>query len=144
SRTLPLIARHREGIVPDGDAPPELVEAFDGLTESVCARLDAFDLTGGLDEIWAVVRRMNQYVQDQQPWQIAKEEGADARLDSVLYGLAEGLRVVSLLVHAYIPDSSRKLLAALGHDDVSLDSASFGAVGGGARLGELGQLFPKI
>jgi len=90
------------------------------------------------------VRRLNQYVQDEQPWQIAKEEGAEARLESVLYGLAEGLRVVSLLVHPFIPDASRKLLAALGQDGTSLDAASFGAVGGGARLGELAQLFPKI
>jgi methionyl-tRNA synthetase len=144
NRTLSMIGRYRDGVVPDGAPPEDLVQAFDGLADSVYERLDAFDLTGALEQIWAIVRRLNQYVQDEQPWQIAKEEGADARLDSVLYGLAEGLRVVSLLVHAFIPDSSRKLLAALGHDDVSLDSASFGAVGGGARLGELGQLFPKI
>jgi methionyl-tRNA synthetase len=144
SRTLPLIERHRDGVVPDGDAPPELVEAFDGLSDRVCSRIDSFDLTTALEEIWAVVRRMNQFVQEQRPWQIAKEEGAGDRLDSVLYGLAEGLRVVSLLVHPFIPDSSRKLLAALGQDDTSLEPARFGAVGGGVRVGELGQLFPKI
>jgi methionyl-tRNA synthetase len=144
NRTLSMIGRYRDGVVPDGEPPAQLAQAFDGLTDSVRARLDEFDLTGALEEIWAIVRRLNQYVQDEAPWKIAKEEGADARLDSVLYGLAEGLRVVSLLLHAFIPDSSRKLLTALGHDDTSLDAASFGAVGGGAQLGELGQLFPKI
>jgi methionyl-tRNA synthetase len=62
----------------------------------------------------------------------------------VLYGLAEGLRVVSLLVHPFIPESSLKLLRALGQEDTSLGSARFGAVGGGAQIGELGQLFPRI
>src|SRR2546423_2847607 len=128
NRTLNMIGRYRDGVVLEGEPPAALVDAFDGLTESVCTRLDAFDITAALEEIWATVRRLNQYVQDEQPWKVAKEEGSDARLDSVLYGLAEGLRVVSLLVHAFIPDSSRKLLAALGHHDTSLESARFGAV----------------
>ncbi|MFL5885935.1 MAG: methionine--tRNA ligase [Thermoleophilaceae bacterium] len=144
NRALSMIGRYRDGLVPDGEPPAQLVEAFDGLAASVGARLGSFDLSGALEEIWTRVRRLNQYVQDEQPWQIAKEEGAGARLDSVLYGLAEGLRVVSLLVHPFIPDSSQKLLAALGQDGTSLDAASFGTVGGGAQLGELAQLFPKI
>ena len=91
-----------------------------------------------------MVRRLNQYVQDEQPWAFAKDEGESDRLDSVLYGLAEGLRVVSVLVHAYMPSSSARVLSALGHPEVSIETARFGAVGGGSQVGELGQLFPKI
>jgi methionyl-tRNA synthetase len=144
NRTLSMIGRYRDGTVPDGEPPAELASTFESLADSVRARIDAFDLTAALEEIWAVVRRLNQYVQDEQPWKLAKDDAAAARLDSVLYGVAEGLRVVSLLLHAYIPDASRKLLAALGHEDTGLDSARFGAVGGGARIGELDQLFPRI
>jgi methionyl-tRNA synthetase len=139
-----MIGRFRDGAVPSGEPPAALADAFDGLADRVCARLDDFDVSGALDEIWSVVRRLNQYVQDEEPWKLAKDEGQSERLDSVLYGLAEGLRVVSVLVHAYIPTSSGRLLAALGQEDTSIESARFGAVGGGAQVGDLGQLFPKI
>jgi methionyl-tRNA synthetase len=144
SRTLNMIGRFRDGAVPDGELPAELGGAFDDLAERVCARLDDFDVTGGLEEVWAVVRRLNQYVQDEEPWKLAKDDAAADRLDSVLYGLAEGLRVVSVLLHPYMPSSTTRLLTALGSEDTTMESARFGAIGGGAKTGELGQLFPRI
>ena len=62
----------------------------------------------------------------------------------MLYTLAEGLRVVSVLLHPFMPDTAERLLAALGHEDLALEGAALGAVAGGARLGELGQLFPRV
>ena len=69
---------------------------------------------------------------------------ARPHLDEVLYALAEGLRVVSVLVHPFLPDSAERLLEALGQTDLSLDLARFQAVGGGASIGELEQLFPRV
>jgi hypothetical protein len=43
-----------------------------------------------------------------------------------------------------MPGSAERLLAALGHEELGLDGAELGAVGGGAKLGELGQLFPRV
>src|SRR3954454_13393658 len=129
SRTLNMIGRFRDGAVPDGEPPSELADAFDVLPERVCSRLDEFDVTGGLEEIWSVVRRLNQYVQDEEPWKLAKDESAAERLDSVLYGLAEGLRVVSVLLHPYMPSSTARLLAAIGSEDTAIEAARFGAVG---------------
>ena len=48
----------------------------------------------------------------------------------MLYGLAEGMRVISVLLHPYMPDTTTRLLAALGQDDLSLERAEFGAVPG--------------
>jgi methionyl-tRNA synthetase len=139
-----MIRKFRDGVVPDGGPPADLAGAFEGLAERFCSRLDQFDLTGALEEVWAVVRRLNQYVQDEEPWKLAKDPAAAERLDSVLYGLAEGLRVVSVLLHPYMPSSTSRLLAALGSDETSLESARFGAAPGGAKIGELGQLFPRV
>jgi methionyl-tRNA synthetase len=144
NRTLAMIGRYRAGVVPDAEAPPELVEAFAGLAGAVRDRIDGVDLSGALDEVWQRVRRLNAFVQDEEPWQLAKDEARAERLDSVLYGLAEGLRVVSVLLHAYLPTSSGRLLAALGREETGIDAAEFGAAGGGARLGDLDQLFPKV
>jgi len=62
----------------------------------------------------------------------------------VLYGLAEGLRVVSVLLHPYMPDTTARLLAALGQSDLALDAATFGAAPGGATVAKLAPLFPKV
>jgi methionyl-tRNA synthetase len=86
---------------------------------------------------------LNRYVEEQAPWTLAKE-GSDERLDQVLHGLAEGIRVVSVLLHPYMPDTTTRLLDALGQEDLSLEQARFGAVPGGATVGKLPPLFPKV
>jgi methionyl-tRNA synthetase len=144
SRTLAMISRYREGVVPEAEPPEELVAEFEGLSDRVCELIDSIELTTALDEIWQRVKRLNRYVQDEQPWQLDKDEAQSERLERVLYGLAEGLRVVSVLVHPFMPAAAERLLTALGREDRSLDAARFGAAPGGARIGELGQLFPKV
>jgi methionyl-tRNA synthetase len=139
-----MIARFRDGRVPEAEAPAELSPDFDGLAQRVCEALDRVELSGALDEIWQRVRRLNRYVQDEEPWQLAKDPAQAERLDSILYGLAEGLRVVSVLVHPYMPDSAERLLAALGREDRSIEGARFGAAPGGASCGELEPLFPRV
>ena len=147
SRTLAMIARYRDGVIPDVDAPADLAVSFDGLVDRVSRRFDDVDVTGALDEIWDRVRALNRFVQEQAPWQLAKEPEESARVDSVLYGAVEGLRVISVLVHPFIPEATARLLAALGRSgahELAIDRARFGAERGGARIGELAPLFPRI
>ena len=144
SRSLAMIGRYRDGVVPDARPPEELLAEFDGLAEAVRERIDQVELTAALDEIWQRIKRLNRYVQDEEPWQLSKDEEQAGRLDQVLFTLAEGLRVVSVLLHPFMPGSTERLLAALGQDDLSLDNARLGALGGGAEIGELAQLFPRV
>ena len=65
SRTLAMIERYRDGVVPEAEPPGELAAEFEGLAESVCARIDGLDLSLALDEIWRRVKRLNAYVQDE-------------------------------------------------------------------------------
>ena len=95
-----------------------------------------------LERIWQRVRRLNRYVEEQAPWQLAKDPDRAADLDRVLYTLAEGLRVVTVLLAPWIPAAAEKLLAALGTPELDLESASLGA----RTIGEvqpLEPLFPK-
>jgi methionyl-tRNA synthetase len=144
NRTLAMIGRYRDGVVPSADPDDALVPQFEGLAEAVSQRIDAVELTAALDEVWQRVKLLNRYVQEQEPWQLAKDESNAERLDQVLYSLAEGLRVVSVLLHPFVPGSAERLLAALGNDDLSLEGAGFGAGGGGASIDELAQLFPRV
>jgi methionyl-tRNA synthetase len=144
SRSLAMVGRYRDGVVPDTAVDPELASELAGVEDRVRDKLDEVDVSGALEEIWTAVRRLNRYVQDEEPWKLAKDEAAAERLDTVLCSLAEGLRFLSVLVHPYMPDSSERLLAALGQDDLSYDAAAYGARGGGAKTGKLEPLFPRI
>jgi methionyl-tRNA synthetase len=144
SRTIAMIVRYRDGALPQGPLDSALAGDFDGLRERVGALLDEVELTGALEEIWTRVRRLNRYVEEQAPWRLAKEPAHAEDLELVLRTLAEGLRVVSVLLHAYLPDSTERLLAALGAPDTGLAGASFGAGESGVRrVQALEPLFPK-
>jgi methionyl-tRNA synthetase len=144
SRTLTMVARYREGVVPDAEPPPALVKEFDGLAESVCALLDKCDVSGALEEIWLRVRALNRFVQESEPWKLSKDPERSADLDTVLLAAVEGLRVVSVLLHPYVPETTTRLLEVMGVQELALDGARLGTGVAGARIGELGQLFPKI
>ena len=143
SRTLAMIARYREGTVPQVDVDPELTQDFAGLDEEVSALLDKAEITQALDRIWQRVRRLNRYVEERQPWQLAKDESKAAELDTTLRSLAEGLRAVTVLLLPYIPESAEKLLAALSAPETGIDRARFGAHPGGQAVEKLPPLFPK-
>jgi methionyl-tRNA synthetase len=144
SRTIGMIGRFRDGTVPDASAPPELADEFANHAERVSRHLDRVELTHALSAIWELVRRVNQYVQETEPWKLAKDPEAADRLDAALYGIAEGLRVASVLVYPFMPESAERVLAALGQPELKLDSARIGAIPGGAQVSELPPLFPRI
>ena len=144
SRTIGMIGRFRDGVVPDAEAPAALADDYADLAERVTGHFDRVELSQALGAIWELIRRVNQYVQETEPWKLAKDPGSAAELDATLYGIAEGLRVASVLVLPFMPASAERVLGALGHADVSLDVARIGALGGGTRVGELAPLFPRI
>ncbi|MFY9469287.1 MAG: methionine--tRNA ligase [Solirubrobacterales bacterium] len=146
SRTLAMVERYRDGVVPARPAATGLEPEFDGIVARISERFDKIEVSAALDDIWSLVRRLNRFVEEQAPWKLAKDEAQSERLDVVLYALIEGLRVVSVLLNPFVPRSSERLLDAIGcagaHRD--LGSAVFGAGEGGQRIGELPSLFPKL
>ena len=146
SRVLAMIDRYRDGVVPEGAAiDPELADGeggLGGLEILVSGLLDRTEISRALEVCWGAVRRLNRYVEEQKPWELAKDEERSGDLDRVLYNLAEGLRVVTLLLHPYVPRSTGQLLAALAED--SREIASFGSRGGGQAVERIAPLFPKL
>jgi methionyl-tRNA synthetase len=164
SRVLAMVARYRDGVVPGvggsreggGDAKaselvpgavgdPILAADFAGLAERVAELIDRVELSGALDEIWQRVRRLNRYVEEQAPWVLAKDPACAGDLDRVLGSLIEGLRVVTVLLHPYLPATTARLLEALGAPDVSLASGRLGVNAAvGQRVAAIEPLFPRI
>jgi methionyl-tRNA synthetase len=144
SRTLAMVERYRDGRVPDAEPAAALQREFGDVADRVAARFDAVEVTAALDELWALVRALNRYVQEEAPWQLARDPDQAERLDQVLYTLVEGLRVVSILLLPFMPTATEALLAALGSSDRSLESARLGAAPGGAGVAALAPLFPRV
>jgi methionyl-tRNA synthetase len=145
SRTLAMVARYRDGLASAGEPDPVLLADFDGLAERVAELIDGVELTLALDEIWQRVRRLNRYVEEQAPWVLAKDPERAAELDRVLGTLIEGLRVLTVLLHPYLPSATARLLDILGAPDLALSGAWLGANSAAGRtVAAIEPLFPRV
>jgi methionyl-tRNA synthetase len=143
SRTLNMLGRYTDGAVPAVEVEPELAGDFETLDTEVCSLLDQAEITQALERIWQRVRRLNQYVEENAPWKLAKDPEQADKLNTVLRSLAEGLRVLTVLLTPYIPESAEKLLDALGAPKTDLPGARYGSHPGGQSVKKLAPLFPK-
>jgi methionyl-tRNA synthetase len=143
SRTTNMVARYRDGAVPDVELDAGLSADFAGLADEVAGLLDRADITPALEAIWQRVRRLNAYVTETEPWQLAKDEARADELDRALASLIEGVRVVAVLLHPYLPETVEKLQAALGTDELDYAAAEFGARRL-ARVEKVEPLFPRF
>ncbi|MGI8920517.1 MAG: methionine--tRNA ligase [Solirubrobacteraceae bacterium] len=152
SRTLAMVDRYRAGRVPAAALDSALAEDLDPLAPRVCELLDGCELSIALDEIWQRVRRLNRYVEERAPWAQAKDPARAGELNTTLATLVEGLRIVAVVLHPYMPAATRSLLDALGErapEDLALSAARCASSDGGGRLAEralapLAQLFPRL
>jgi methionyl-tRNA synthetase len=142
NRALAMTERYRDGQAPEAELDPAIAADFEGAPDRVRELLDEARLTQALEEIWKLVRRLNQYVEETRPWDLAKEDGEADSLDQVLYTLAEGLRVTTLLLHPYMPETTGRLLDALG--EPSRELAELGSQEGGRQIERIPPLFPKL
>ena len=152
SRSVTMITKYREGVVPDGDAAKDRPELegrlkpmFAELAPVFSSHMEGLNFSGALTSVWAVVREMNGYVDKSAPW---KEEDAST-LSNVLCTLHEGLRIVALYVYPFMPASGVKIWESLGvAGDISkaeFDKVTvFGAGRSGAKVVKGPSLFPRI
>ena len=141
SRATAMIVRYRDGRVPEGR------NALEPVHESVAARLDAVDLSGALEEIWTLVRSANRFVEEQQPWVLARSEEPEQvrALDDALYTLADTVRALGVMLYSYIPTSAEKILAAVGDPGgIEWERAALGMLVAGSEVHQPEPLFPRV
>jgi len=142
SRTIAMIRRYRDGDVPAGRTDPELGQEFTSLPARVAELMDRAEVSQALELIWQRVRRLNRYVEERAPWQLAKDESQAEALDMTLRSLFEGIRVVTLLLSPYMPSATELLLNALGFEGRGYELATWAErTGGTAEV--LEPLFPR-
>ncbi len=128
SRTVAMIDKYFGGTLPaDRQADEldnELIALCNGLTANTTKYMDELSIPQALIEIFKVVQRANKYIDETQPWVLAKDEANKARLAAVLYNLVESLRFVTTLLQAYLPNTTPKISAQLGFtaEELTFDS----------------------
>ena len=152
SRVQTMISKYFSGSVPQ--AGPE--EAFDNnlretaeaMPEKIKADLSELAFNKYLQDLWTLVSRANRYVEENAPWTLAKKKDMD-RLGSVLYNLAESLRLIGLFIYPVMPSTARKIWNGLGIKKKIADSRldeerSWGGLKAGRAIKPGEQLFPRI
>jgi methionyl-tRNA synthetase len=145
SRSIAMVLRYRDGELPPVATDPELRAEFERLPDEVASLLDRAEATQALDAIWQRVRRLNRYAEERAPWTLARDPANAQQLEQTLASLIEGVRMISVLLHPYMPQSTVRLLEALGEPEPELAYAatSFAAASPGVRVQALEPLFPK-
>ena len=145
SRTTAMIARYREGRLRPVGVSEELAAEVDRVRDQCAARLDQFDLTGALEAIWELVRRLNRHVEQEAPWELAKDEARAGELDRVLYELADGLRAVAVALAAFVPETAEQILVALGQPArLDWDGVAAGRAVAAEGIEPAPPLFPRV
>jgi methionyl-tRNA synthetase len=152
SRTIAMIEKYNGGIIRKSSAfttfDASLIELSKETIGKVEEKLDKLDFSNALEEIWKLVRRTNKYIDETAPWTLAKDEQQKDVLDTVLYNLAESIRVISALIQPFMVHTSRKIWSQLGLEEGELtqwDSARmFGLLTEGLQVSKADALFPRI
>lgn len=153
SRTVAMIEKYFDGVIPPHDTPvPEqddtIIPAASALADRIEESMNAFHINEAIGEIFKLVRLCNKYIDLTAPWLLAKEEANKARLGTVLYNLAECLRIIGVALQPFLTRTSPKIFAQLGITDealMSFDSIhTFGLLPVGQKVIKGEALFPRI
>lgn len=118
NRVVSMVKRYRNGAIPAQGAAGPLEEEMQRLAAETRQRaaeaIEAWDLGAALGAIWAFVRRTNQYIEQNEPWKLARQSEEAERLNTVLHTAAEALRLQAILLAPSIPTGADRILAQLG------------------------------
>lgn len=149
SRTISMIIKYNDGEIKApgeyNDIDNDLIKKATSALEKVEDGIDNYDFSGILESIWEVVRRTNKYIDETEPWIVAKEEGD--RIDTILYNLSESLRIISNLISPIMNETSLKIRTQLGILDLGIDiddASRWGVLEPGTKVQKDEIIFPRL
>ena len=115
----------------DADMEATVTAAYD----KVVAKMEDLRVADALTEIFAVFKRCNKYIDETEPWVLAKDEAKADRLATVLYHLVEGITMGASLLAPFMPETAEKIAAQLNTDLREFDTLKqFGLYSDGNRV----------
>jgi len=152
SRTVAMIEKYFGGTIPKervvGDFDDDLKNTVVETSGKVEELMDKLQFSSALTEIWKTISRTNKYIDETMPWVLAKDESNKARLAEVMYNLAESIRVISILIQPFMPETPAKIWEQLGikdSDALTWDSTKeWGKYPENAKVKKGDVIFPRI
>jgi methionyl-tRNA synthetase len=148
SRTTAMTGRFLGGVVPEPHGEGPVPAAAATAVAAYLEHMEASEPNRALEAAWHLLSTINVFIQESQPWNLAKNGDAGrAELERVLYAALEGLRIASILAEPFMPGTAAELRAQLGAGTLPADlegAVAWGGLPAGARLGETKPLFPRI
>jgi methionyl-tRNA synthetase len=147
SRTTRMVERYFDGAVPEPAQASPLAGVAARVAREVDAQIREFSTQRALAALWELVGAANKHIDSEKPWELAREPAARPRLASMLYGTLESLRVIAVLLAAFLPETSAKILAQVGNAAPTepLSAAlRWGQLARGASTRKGDALFPRI
>ena len=150
SRTAAMITQYFGGKMPAPVCPSaEQDEELKAMTNALCERVgecvDALNLPDALAEIFKLINRANKYIDETTPWLLAKDESKRDRLGTVLYNLAEAIRVCAVMLTPFLKNTAEKILAKFSLKlPQDFSDARFGVLKEGTEVVKGENLFNRI
>ena len=153
NRTMGMVKKYFDGVIPNYSVSDESDEDLQKFIEISIDEIDelmnklAFNKV--LIKIWEIVSKLNKYIDTNAPWALAKDENKTQRLESVLYTVLDGIRILSLLIFPFMPDTANSIREQLNTNQ-DLFKENFNSLKqirtleSGVKLGKSVQLFPRI
>ncbi len=153
SRTLSMVIKYFDGLIPNPSIQQEVDQEFQEVSEKVFPQLSRqmndLAFNKALISIWEIINATNKYIDETAPWSLAKEEKDRPRLATVLYQGLEALRIIALLLAAFMPSTSEKMWSQLGIEENLWEknlneNGKWGGLKSGKRVAKPTPLFPRI
>lgn len=153
NRTIAMIEKYFEGNIPSvkgtvTEFDENLQQVAKKTKSSVEEAMENMEFSVALTHIWQYVSRTNKYIDETQPWVLAKDESRNEELASVMAHLAESLRQVGILLKPFLTQTPAKIFAQLGLTNESIltwDSLNeFGAINEGIKVQKADPIFPRL
>lgn len=150
-RTVSMIEKYHSGIVANAGVNEAIDAELQSLVKSTVEQyikdMDNMEINSAIKGVWALISRANKYIDETAPWILAKDETKAARLQTVMYNLAETLRIVAILIAPFIPCTSPKIYTQLGlnvPEEFLLADAVWGGIADGTKVQKGEPLYPRI
>lgn len=152
SRTVSMIGKYFDGVVPQPGAKEDVDETVLSLAAALPAKMEAqmenLAYSEALSSVFELIGACNKYIDLTMPWKLIKNEADHPRLATVMYNLAECLRICAIALSPFMTRVAPKMFAQLGVEDPALKTwdsiLSFGGLKPGTKVQKGDALFPRI
>ena len=148
NRTIGMINKYFDGVVINKNVnesvDEELKEFSLKLKTDVENKMNNLRIADSLDCIFELFRRCNKYIDETMPWVLAKEEDKQDRLSTVLYNLIESIRIGTVLLQAFLPDTANNIFRQINTDYTTYDTLDKFGYYNSEKVGEAKVLFQRI